>query len=59
LQSKFFSRQIFLLYFGKGIFGGKNLFFTQKSEFTLQRRFFQKTNDEAIIWHSALGQNIL
>jgi hypothetical protein len=32
LQSKFFSRQIFLLYFGKGNFGGK--------KFTLHKRLF-------------------
>jgi hypothetical protein len=40
LQSKFFSRQIFLLYFGKGNFGGKKITL-QKSEFTLQRRLFE------------------
>ncbi len=34
-----FSRQIFLLYFGKGNFGGKK-FTLQQSEFTLQSRFF-------------------
>jgi hypothetical protein len=35
-----FSRQIFLLYFGRKNFGGKKITL-QKSEFTLQRRFFQ------------------
>jgi hypothetical protein len=33
-----FSRQIFLLYFGKGKFGGKK-FTLQKSESTLQKSF--------------------
>jgi hypothetical protein len=38
LQSNF-SRQNFLLYFEIGNFGGKK-YTLQKSEFTLQRRFF-------------------
>jgi hypothetical protein len=37
LQSKLFSRQIFLLYFGKGNFGGK--------KFTLQRSLFDLLSD--------------
>jgi hypothetical protein len=35
-----FPRQIFLLYFGKGNFGGKK-FTWEKSESTVQSRFFQ------------------
>jgi hypothetical protein len=38
LQS-IFSRQIFLLYFGKGKFGGKK-FTLQKSEFYFAKEFF-------------------
>jgi hypothetical protein len=30
LQSNFFSRQIFLLYFGNGNFGGKKFYFTKE-----------------------------
>jgi hypothetical protein len=35
-----FSRQIFLLYFGKGKFGGKK-FTLQKSEFYFAKEFFE------------------
>jgi hypothetical protein len=37
--AKYFSRQIFLLYFGKGKFGGKK-FTLQKSEFYFAKEFF-------------------
>jgi hypothetical protein len=39
LLQSIFSRQIFLLYFGKGKFGGKK-FTLQKSEFYFAKEFF-------------------
>jgi hypothetical protein len=41
LWQSIFSRQIFLLYFGKGKFGGKK-FTLQKSEFYFAKEFFPK-----------------
>ncbi len=43
LQSKFFPAKFFFCFFGKGKFGGKK-FTWQKSESTLQRRFFLFVN---------------
>jgi hypothetical protein len=44
LLQSIFSRQNFLLYFGKGKFGGKK-FTLQKSEFYFAKEFFPNFND--------------
>jgi hypothetical protein len=48
LLQSIFSRQIFLLYFGKGKFGGKNLLFKRVNS-TLQRSFFQYLSKKVTI----------
>jgi hypothetical protein len=48
LLQSIFSRQIFLLYFGKGKFGGKK-FTLQKSEFYFAKEFFPQEIDASQI----------